>query len=133
MDIKKNITRKKEVKKEEPKAKTIFSLSMEVQELPATKDEENYNFKGKVHADKMDSDLMASILAHLIKESVPANAVEEVLNLTADKLGFVDVREEDEECNCESCKPKAIHIQKQTIDKDNIDSFIGFLKHILGE
>lgn len=129
MDIKKNITRKKETKKEEPQAKTIFSLSMEVQELPETKDEENYNFKGKVHADKMDSDLMSSILAHLIKESVPADVVEEVLNLTADKLGFTDTCD----CECDSCKPKSIHIKKQTIDKDNIDSFIDFLKHILGE
>lgn len=128
MDINVNIKKDKK-KKEEPKAKTIFSLSMEVQELPATKDEENYNFKGKVHAEKMDSDLMASILAHLIKESVPADAVEEVLNLTADKLGFTD----ECNCECESCKPKAIHIEKQTINRDNIDSFIGFLKHILGE
>ena len=130
MDMNVNIKRDKKKKEEKkPEVKTIFTLECKVDEVSNTAEAEEYKFSGKVTADKMDSDLMASIFANIIKQSVPEVAIEEVLNLTADKLGFTD----ENECDCECCKPKAIHIQKQTINKDNIDSFIGFLKHILGE
>ena len=127
MDMNENITRKKSG---EPKAKVIYTLNCSVEELPAIKGEENYSFKGKVNAEKMDTDLMSTILAKIIKESVPEEAIEDVVNLTADKLGLVN---EEDECDCECCKPKSVHIEKHTINKDNIDSFINFLHKILGE
>ena len=127
MDMNENITRKKP---EEPKAKVIYTLNCSVEELPANKGEENYNFKGKVKAEKMDTDLMSTILAKIIKESVPEEAIEDVVNLTADKLGLIN---EEDECDCDCCKPNEIHVEKHTINKDNIDSFINFLHKILGE
>lgn len=129
MDIEEKISRTKQEKQKKEEPKVIFTLDCMVEEFPAKGDQENYRFKGKVKAEKMDSDLMSTILAKIIKESVPKEAIEEVLNYTAEKLGFTD----EKECDCEPCKPKAIHIEKQTVNKDNIDSFIGFLKHILGE
>lgn len=131
MDMNVNIKRTKPKKEEKkPELKTIFTLECKVEEVANTKESEEYKFSGKVKADKMDSDLMASIFANILKESVPEVAMDEVLNLTAEKLGFIDA---EEECDCECCKPKSVRIEKQTINKDNIDSFIGFLKHILGE
>ena len=127
MDMNENITRKKP---EETKAKVIYTLNCSVEELPANKGEENYSFKGKVKAEKMDTDLMSTILAKIIKESVPKEAIEEVMNLTAEKLGLVDA---ENECDCECSKPKAIHVEKHIINKDNKDSFIDFLNKILGE
>ena len=127
MDMNENITRKKPG---EQKAKVIYTLNFSVEELPAIKGEENYSFKGKVNAEKMDTDLMSTILAKIIKESVPEEAIEDVVNLTADKLGLVN---EEDECDYECCKPKSVHIEKHTINKDNIDSFINFLHKILGE
>lgn len=130
MDINVNIKRDKKKKEEKkPEVKNIFTLECKVDEVANTKDAEEYKFYGQVKADKMDSDLMSSILAHIIKESVPEITIEEVLNLTAKKLGFTHKCD----CECDCCKPKSIHVEKQTIDKDNMDSFIGFLKHILGE
>ena len=130
MDMNVNIKRDKKKKEEKkPEVKTIFTLECKVDEVANTEESEEYKFSGKVKAEKMDSDLMASIFANLLKQSVPEVAMEEVLNLTAEKLGFTD----ECDCACESCKPKAVHIEKHTVNKDNIDSFIGFLKHILGE
>ena len=129
MDMEEKITRTKQEKPKKEESKVIFTLDCSVEEFPIKGDQENYRFKGKIKADKMDPDLMATILAKIIKESVPKAAIEEVLNLTAEKLGFTDACD----CECDSCKPKAIHIEKQTVNKDNMDSFISFLKHILGE
>ena len=129
MDINVNIKRNKAKKEEKkPEVRTIFTLECKVDEVANTKEAEEYKFSGKVKADKMDSDLMASIFANLLKQSVPEQVMGEVLNLTAEKLGFTE-----ESCDCECCKPKSVHIEKQTINRDNVDSFIGFLKHILGE
>lgn len=121
MDINENIKRKKEEpKKEEPKAKKIFELECFVEELPKTGEEENYNFKGKVTASKMDDDLMSTILARIVKESVPDKAIESVLNKTAEKLGLVnDTEDEDDE--------PGVEIRKVT-PKEILD----FLRH-LGE
>lgn len=101
MDINVNIKRDKSKKEEKkPEIKTIFTLECKVDELSNTKESEEYKFSGKVKADKMDSDLMASIFANLIKQSVPEQAIEEVLNLTAEKLGFTE-----EDCDCDCCQP----------------------------
>jgi hypothetical protein len=117
MDINVNIKRDKSKKEEKkPEVKTIFTLECKVDELSNTKESEEYKFSGKVKADKMDSDLMASIFANLIKQSVPEVAIEEVLNLTADKLGFTE-----EKCDKECCKTK------------DTDKFIELLHKLLGE
>lgn len=98
MDINVNIKRDKKKKEEKkPEVKTIFTLECKVDEVANTKEAEEYKFSGKVKADKMDSDLMATIFANLLKQSVPEVAIEEVLNLTAEKLGFTD---EDCDCDC---------------------------------
>lgn len=119
MDINVNIKRNKAKKEEKkPEVKTIFTLECKVDEVANTKDAEEYKFSGKVKADKMDSDLMASIFANLLKQSVPEQAMEEVLNLTAEKLGFTD-----EDCDCDCCQPH--HTSKE--------DFFSFLNRILGE
>lgn len=119
MDINVNIKRNKAKKEEKkPEVKTIFTLECKVDEVANTKDAEEYKFSGKVKADKMDSDLMASIFANLLKQSVPEQVMEEVLNLTAEKLGFT---EEDCDCDCH----KENHC--------NREDFFSFLNRILGE
>ena len=100
MDINADIKRTKKKKEETPELKTIFTLDCKVEEVVNNDEAEEYKFSGKVKADKMDSDLMASIFANLIKQSVPEQAIEEVLNLTAEKLGFTD-----EDCDCDCCQP----------------------------
>ena len=129
MDIKENITRKKEEKKEEVKEKKIFSLTMEVIEQPETEDAENFIFKGKVKADKMDSDLMSTIFAKLFTECVPEVAREEVLNQLADKLGFYNA---EEECDCEESDSKPT-IKCATISKSSKDKLLSLLKNIFEE
>ena len=100
MDINADIKRTKKKKEEVPTLKTIFTLDCKVEEVVNNDEAEEYKFSGKVKADKMDSDLMASIFANLIKQSVPEKVIEEVLNLTAEKLGFTD-----EDCDCDCCQP----------------------------
>lgn len=113
MDI--NVNIKKDLEEKKPKGKTIFTLDCIVKDV-STKDEELYNIKGHVKADKMDPDLMSDILSTIIKQSVPEVAIEEVLNLTADKLGFTE-----EKCDKECCKTK------------DTDKFIELLHRLLGE
>ena len=100
MDINADIKRTKKKKEEAPELKTIFTLDCKVEEVVNNEEAEEYKFSGKVKADKMDSDLMASIFANLLKQSVPEKAMEEVLNLTAEKLGFTE-----EDCDCDCCHP----------------------------
>ena len=117
MDLNANIKRTKKKKEEKkPEVKTIFTLECRVDEVVNTEESEEYKFSGKVKADKMDSDLMASIFANLLKQSVPEQAIEEVLNLTEEKLGLT---EEDCDCNNDN------HCTKE--------DFFNFLNNILGE
>ena len=134
MDINSNITRNKKKKEEEKvAAKTIFSLSCKVDEVSNTEEQEDFKIYGKVKADKMDSDLMASILCSIIKQCTPEEAIEEVLDLTAEKLGFVDANKEDAgDCDGDHCKPR-IEVHKHTINKENAGDFLKFLNKLLGE
>lgn len=126
MDMNANIKRNKpkEVKQE---PKVIFTLNCKLEELPNSKDSEEYKFSGKVKADKMDTDLMASVLVHIIKEAVPEPAIEDVVNLVAERLDLVSSEQYD--CDCESCKSKTVHIDKP----NNRDLFLNFINKILGE
>ena len=128
MDINSNITRNKKKKEEEKvAAKTIFSLSCKVDEVSNTEEQEDFKIYGKVKADKMDSDLMASILCNIIKQCTPEEAIEEVLDLTTEKLGFVDANKDNEE------ETPRIKVLKHTINKENTEDFLKFLNKLLGE
>lgn len=116
-----NETFRKSNKKEE-KTKRVFTLSCTVDKILDSKDP-HYNFKGTVASDEIDSELMADILSSIIKKCVPAKAIEQVMNLTAENLGLVTDDEEDDMPNI-----KAIRVTK-----DNKNDFMEFLKKILGE
>ena len=82
MDINEKITRNKKVEhKPEPKneAPHVFDLHCSVELLDQDTDgSENYKVTGKVHAEQMDADLMSTILAKIIKTSVPNNSIKDV-------------------------------------------------------
>lgn len=115
MDINANIKRSKNKKEEKkPEIKNVFTLNCKLDEISNTADSEEYKFSGTVKADKMDSDLMASILVNIIKESVPQKAIPEVVDLVIEKLNLVTSEQYD-------CKP------------DTSDPFIKLLKKLMGE
>ena len=116
-----NETFRKSNKKEE-KTKRVFTLSCTVDKILDSKDP-HYNFTGTVSSDEMHSELMADILASIIKKCVPAKAIKQVMNLTTENLGLVTDDEEDDIPNI-----KAIRITQ-----DNKKDFMEFLKSILGE
>lgn len=119
-----NETFRKSNKKEE-KTKRVFTLSCTVDKILDSKDP-HYDFKGTVASDEMDSELMADILASIIKKCVPAKNIEQVMNLTTENLGLVTDDEEDEDDDMPNIK--AIRITG-----DNKNDFMEFLKKILGE
>lgn len=119
-----NETFRKSNKKEE-KTKRVFTLSCTVDKILDSKDP-HYNFKGTVASDEMDSELMADILASIIKKCVPAKNIEQVMNLTIENLGLVTDDEEDEDDDMPTIK--AIRVTQ-----DNKNEFMEFLKKILGE
>lgn len=96
MDINASIKRNKKKKKERNKnLEPVFSLNCKLYELKNNDEFEQYKFSGTVKADKMDSDLMASILVNIIKESVPKVAIPEVVDLVIEKLNLVSSEQYD--------------------------------------
>ena len=127
MDINEKITRNKKVEhKPEPKneAPHVFDLHCSVELLGKDTDgSENYKVTGKVHAEQMDADLMSTILAKIIKTSVPNNSIEDVIDKLITKLGLIDEKElKKEGTNHE------VHICK-----DYKEDLIKFISKILGE
>lgn len=111
MDINEKITRNKKVEqKPEPKkeAPHVFDLHCSVVALGKDPDgSESYNFTGKVHAEKMDAELMSTILAKIIKTSVPDNCIEDVIDKLVVKLGLIDedeLKEVEEHPEVHICK-----------------------------
>jgi hypothetical protein len=126
MDINVDIKREKNKKEEKkPEVKTIFTLECKVDEVANTKDAEEYKFSGKVKADKMDSDLMASIFANILKQSVPAQAMEEVFNLTAEKLGLCEAGE--------TTSPDDFFPDMKAVNIASKKDLFNFLNKLLGE
>lgn len=115
MDINDNITR---TKKKEEKHNVIFELDCKVVQVS----NEDYKFTGSVKANMVDTELMSSILANIIKKSMPEDAIEDVMELTLEKLGFTD----DEECECnEHC-----HCHDKKFSKEDLFKLI---RDIFGE
>ena len=112
MDINDNITR---TKKKEEKPNVVFELNCKVVQVT----NEDYKFTGSVKANMVDTELMSSILTTLIKKSMPEDAIEDVMELTLDKLGLIE--DEDHKCDCNCNK---------NITKENI---IDFLNTLFGE
>lgn len=110
-----NIKRNKH-KEEKKEPKVIFTLNCKLEELTNTKDSEDYKFSGEVKAGKMDADLMASVLVEIIKHSVPRQAIEDVVNLVAERLDLVSSEQYDCKCN-----------------HQNQNNFMNLLNKILGE
>lgn len=100
MDMRETIKRKpKGVKKEakQPEPKTLYKVHLTLVEKPSDSEDKHYNLTGEVVAKDMDTDLLSSVLATILKKSVPEDAIVEVLNETADKLGYTSVNKEIEE------------------------------------
>jgi hypothetical protein len=112
MDINDNITR---TKKKEEKHNVVFELDCKVVQVT----NEDYKFTGSVKANMVDTELMSSILTNIIKKSMPEDAIEDVIELTLDKLGLIE--DDDHKCDCD-CNRK--------ITKENI---IDFLNTLFGE
>lgn len=112
MDINDNITR---TKKKEEKHNVVFELDCKVVQVT----NEDYKFTGSVKAHMIDTELMSSILANIIKKSMPEDAIEDVMELTLDKLGLLEEDDCKEDCNC-----------NKKITKENI---IDFLNTLFGE
>ena len=127
MDINEKIIRNKKIEhKPEPKkeAPHIFDLNCSVELLGRDSDgSENYKVTGKVHAEQMDADLMSTILAKIIKTSVPNNSIKDVIDKLVTKLGLID----EEKLKEEDTKPE-VHICK-----DSVEDLIKFISKILGE
>ena len=125
MDINKKITRNKKVEqKPEPKkeAPHEFDLHCSVVALGKDKDgSDNYDFTGKVHAEQMDTDLMSTILAKIVKTSVPKEHILDTMTALLKKLDLYDEEEE------EDTKPE-VHICKASGEV-----LIKLLSKILGE
>ena len=115
MDINDNITR---TKKKEERPNVVFELHCKVERIT----DENHKFTGTIKSDMMDEELMSSILANLIKKSMPEEAIESVMELTLEKLGFTN----DEECECnEHC-----HCHDKKFSKEELFKLI---RDIFGE
>lgn len=122
MDMKETIKREpKEVKEEakKPEPKVLYELHCTLVENPSDRKDKDYSFNGKVKGEDMDIDLMSSVFASIIKNSVPADVILEVMNETADKLGL---EPEDKKCS------KEIKASKSSLE----NTFIKLLK-LLGE
>ena len=98
-------------KKEQP----IMSINLKVKEPK----ENVFTLTGTVKADKCNVDLMSDILAKIITDCVPEQAIEEVLDETAIKLGFVD------EDKAEDFKPEV------KVAKVDASKFIHMLRNLL--
>ena len=112
MDINDNITR---TKKKEEKPNVVFELDCKVVQVS----NEDYKFTGSVKANRIDTELMSSILANIIKKSMPEDAIEDVMGLTLDKLGLIEEDDCKGDCNC-----------NKKITKEDI---IDFLNTLFGE
>ena len=89
MDIKENITRKKEEKKEEVKEKKIFSLTMEVIEQPETEDAEKENSKADYE--------QTVAFDRMIGEMQPNTAIRSKIYISRSRKRIEDLL--PEECN----------------------------------
>lgn len=98
--------------KKEP---VIMSINLKVKEPK----KDIYTLTGTVKADKCNVDVMSDILAKIIKDCVPEQAIENVLDETAIKLGFID---EDE-----VVEPKP-EVKVMKLDKDKL---IHILRNLL--
>lgn len=89
----------KETKKEavnKPEPKVIYELNCKLTEMPSEAKDKDYNFTGNVKANGIDIDLLAIVLAKVIRSSVPNKFVGELLDTTAEKLGYNSEETEEE-------------------------------------
>ena len=110
--------------KKEP---VLMSVNLKVKEPK----ENVYTLTGTVKADKCNVDILSDIVAKIIKDCTPEDLVEDVLDETAKKLGFIDENKVDES-DCESCD-NPLHIETKVINKEKLKAFENFLKKLLGE
>lgn len=83
--------KKEEVQKTDPAKEVVYSLECKLEKYTEdTSTEERYAFSGSVQGNKMDTDLMSTVLAKIVKQSVPMRSIPTVMELVLKKLDLLD-------------------------------------------